>query len=414
MSVEPVRLDPAAPPTPAGAAAGGARVRVFARTDVGRTREHNEDAYLVADLAAAHPLAFDRADAAPHEFDGAAGALFLVADGLGGAAAGEVASHLATEAAFQAMRAALPDAADDPTRFATALRDAVLAANAAIHRTAAERADLRGMATTLTAAALRVDTLYLAQVGDSRAYLVRGGEARQLTKDQSLVQRLVDAGELTPEQAETSARRNIILQALGADRTVKVDVTHQPLRQGDLLLLCSDGLSGQLRASELADAAHTAPELDALCQALIDRANDTGGPDNITVVAARFDGPALGAPTPDDDRVGHQKFAVLPTPATTQAIVADVLAGAAAARGEPGETSGEPGATVAGPRAGGDALGAAGAASIGGAAADPDGDQDTDDPALAERRGRARLVYLVLGILAASVAAFYLWRLLTE
>jgi protein phosphatase len=161
-----------APTPPDGVPTVGVRVRAFARTDVGRTRDHNEDAYLVADLAEPLPLAFDRADAAPYTFDGTAGALFLVADGLGGAAAGEVASHLATEAAFHALRAALPDAADDATRFATALRDAVLAANAAIHRTAAERADLRGMATTLTAAALRGDTLYLAQVGDSRAYLI--------------------------------------------------------------------------------------------------------------------------------------------------------------------------------------------------------------------------------------------------
>ena len=399
MSVEPPRLDPASPvPPPEGDQADHAdpaRVRVFARTDVGRTREHNEDAYLVADLTDDLPLAFEGAGAAPYDFDAAAGALFLVADGLGGAAAGEVASHLATEAAFQALRAALPDAAADPTRFATALRDAVLAANAAIHRTAADRGDLRGMATTLTAAALRADTLYLAQVGDSRAYLVRGGEARQLTKDQSLVQRLVDAGELTPEQAETSARRNIILQALGADRTVKVDVTHQPLRRGDVLLLCSDGLSGQLRATELADTARAAGDLDTLCDALVTRANDTGGPDNITVVAARFDGDALPAADAGDDRVGHQQFAVLPTPATTQAIVAEVLAGA------------DMGVGVAAP------LPDIAAAPLAAADDVPTPPAPTaPDRELAERRGRARLVYAALAVLAASVAAFYLWRLL--
>jgi protein phosphatase len=410
MSVESARVDAMSPtpphgtprPVPSDVPLEGTRVRVFARTDVGRTREHNEDAFLVADLAAAHPLAFDGADAAPHEFDAAHGALFLVADGLGGAAAGEVASHLATEAAFHALRAALPDAADDATRFATALRDAVLAANAAIHRTAAERADLRGMATTLTAAALRGDTLYLAQVGDSRAYLIRAGAARQITKDQSLVQRLVDAGELTPEQAETSARRNIILQALGADRTVKVDVTHQPVRRGDVLLLCSDGLSGQLRAAELADAAAAAPDLDALCSALIARANDTGGPDNITVVAARFDGAAFAAPADasragragdGDDEIGHRQFAVLPTPGTTQAIVADVLAGGGV----------EDDAAAAPPAA------REGAADR---ALDVDGGA-ADDELLAERRGRVRMVYVVLALLGASVAAFYLWRLLS-
>jgi protein phosphatase len=364
-------------------------VRVFARTDVGRTREHNEDAYLVADLAEGLPRAFEGVEDSPHTFDATAGALFLVADGLGGAAAGEVASHLGTHAAFEALRAALPGASADPTQFATALRDAVLAANAAIHRTASERADLRGMATTLTAAALLGPTLYIAQVGDSRAYLVRGGSARQLTKDQSLVQRLVDAGELTPEQAETSARRNIILQALGADTSVKVDVTHQPLRRGDLLLLCSDGLSGQLRATELADAASAAPDLDALCAALIDRANETGGPDNITVVAARFEGDALpthGAAA-ETDPVGYRTFEVLPAPAAP-----------AAADEPPAPAAAPPALAAAAPLA----PAAAGA---------PAGAPPVD---LAERRGRVRLVYAALAVLAASVAAFYLWRLLAR
>lgn len=374
-------------------------VRVFARTDVGRTREHNEDAYLVADLADAHPLAFDGDDAAPYAFTATAGALFLVADGLGGAAAGEVASHLGTHAAYEALRAALPGAAADATQFATALRDAVLAANAAIHQAATERADLRGMATTLTAAALLGPTLYLAQVGDSRAYLVRGGAARQITKDQSLVQRLVDAGELTPEQAETSVRRNIILQALGADTAVKVDVTHQPLRRGDLLLLCSDGLSGQLRAPELADAAAEAPDLDGLCAALVDRANETGGPDNITIVAARFDGEALPVrgDTAETDPVGYRAFAVQPAPgapAAPAAPVADTGAPLTVVRG------GDP--AVAGPPNG--------LAGVDDTAATPPAPGARVD--LAERRGRVRLVYAALAVLAASVAAFYLWRLL--
>lgn len=412
MSVEPARTV-AAPASESGGGAAAVHVRVFARTDVGRTREHNEDAYLVADLADALPLAFEGAGASPYDFDATGGALFLVADGLGGAAAGEVASHLAAEAAFKAMRAALPGAAADPTRFATALRDAVLAANAAIHRTAAERADLRGMATTITAAALLGDTVYIAQVGDSRAYLVRGGAARQITKDQSLVQRLVDAGELTPEQAETSARRNIILQALGADHTVKVDVTHQPLRRGDVLLLCSDGLSGQLRATELGDAARAAADLDVLCDALVDRANETGGPDNITVIAARFDGPALPPPDPADDHVGHRQFTVLPTPAATQAIVADVLAGAelhAHDYAAPVIRGADP-ADVEPPTA--DALPASAPVPDGGARALGEPSVALPEHELADRRGRARLVYVALAILAASVAAFYLWRLLS-
>ena len=106
------------------------------------------------------------------------------------------------------------------------------------------------MGTTVTAAGVNGDELYLAQIGDSRAYLVRNGEAIQLTKDQSLMQRLVDAGELTEEEAEQSERRNIILQALGPDPRVKVDLTHQTLRRGDTLIICSDGLSGLVRREE--------------------------------------------------------------------------------------------------------------------------------------------------------------------
>jgi protein phosphatase len=166
---------------------------------------------------------------------------------------------------------------------------------------------------------------------------------------------------------------------------------------------------GQLRAAELGDAAREAPDLDALCEALVGRANDTGGPDNITVVVARFDGGALPAAEDDADAdvVGHQQFAVLATPAATQGVVADLLAGAAPA----GEHAEPPAPPATGAFANADAARPAGAP-----AAPPAGralvDDDLADPGLAERRGRARLVYLALAIVAASVAAFYLWRLL--
>ncbi|AHG90380.1 protein phosphatase 2C domain protein [Gemmatirosa kalamazoonensis] len=298
------------PDTSEMAAATGVVVRVFARTDVGRTREHNEDAFLVADLRAEEALRFDdgEAPARPQEvLTGNPGMLFIVADGLGGAAAGEVASHMAVQTVFDTLRNRLAGPAADPARFATALRDATLAANEAIHLHAQRNRELHGMGTTITAAALLGDTLFLAQVGDSRAYIIRDGAAQQITKDQSLMQKLVEAGEITPEQAELSARRNIILQALGPETSVKIDLTHQLLRRGDLLVLCSDGLFGQVRAEELAQIAATAPDLDALCRDLIDRANDRGGPDNITVVAARFDGAALTPPS-TGDAVGHQAF----------------------------------------------------------------------------------------------------------
>ena len=130
------------------------------------------------------------------------------------------------------------------------MKEAVELANQQIYGYAREHPEVRGMGTTVTAAGVNGDDLYLAQIGDSRAYLVRNGEAIQLTKDQSLMQRLVDAGELTEEEAEQSERRNIILQALGPDPRVKVDLTHQTLRRGDTLIICSDGLSGLVRREE--------------------------------------------------------------------------------------------------------------------------------------------------------------------
>jgi protein phosphatase len=181
------------------------------------------------------------------------------------------------------------------------MKEAVELANEQIFTYAREHAEFRGMGTTVTAAGVFGEDLYLTQVGDSRAYLVRKGAAIQVTKDQSLMQRLVDAGELTEEEAEQSERRNIILQALGPDPRVKVDVTHQTLRRGDTLIICSDGLSGLVRREEFGRSVVENPDLRDLCDALIDLANERGGPDNITVVAARFDGEALPEPNATED-----------------------------------------------------------------------------------------------------------------
>jgi protein phosphatase len=136
---------------------------------------------------------------------------------------------------------------------------------------------------------------------------VRDGVAQQITKDQSLMQKLVEAGELTAEEAEVSERRNIILQALGPEPVVKVDLTHQQVRRGDTVVLCSDGLSGQMRASDIADIVAGEPDLVQVCKQLIDLANENGGPDNITVIAARFEGDGLSVAS-NDESVGHRVY----------------------------------------------------------------------------------------------------------
>ncbi|MEK0430997.1 MAG: hypothetical protein RL139_801 [Gemmatimonadota bacterium] len=263
-------------------------LHIAGRTDVGRTREHNEDAFIVADLST---MDGGRPEGTLPTALGAHGALLMVADGMGGAAAGEVASAMATAVVCEELeRRWHRQEATDAETFTEALRAATEAANTRIHAHAATNLGLKGMGTTATIAGVLRDSVYIAQVGDSRGYLVRDGVATQLTKDQSLMQRLVDAGELTPEEAEQSERRNIILQALGPEARVKVEVTAQQLQRGDVLVLCSDGLSGQVRATEIAEVVARQPDLAVACRELIDRANAAGGPDNITVILARIDG----------------------------------------------------------------------------------------------------------------------------
>ena len=309
----PTPTDPITPP-------GAIVLHVFAHSDVGRTREHNEDAFVVADLARGEPLSFDHLRT---ERVGPRGTLFMVADGMGGAAAGEIASEMAVEVVLQQMRRRWRDGATvEPVAFVGTLKAATEVANATIHHYAADHPELRGMGTTATIAGLLGDTLYLAQVGDSRAYLVREGVAIQITKDQSLMQKLIEAGEITVEEAELSDRRNIILQALGPEPHVKIDLTHQRVRRDDVLVLCSDGLSGLVKPDQIARAVteEASPELAA--ERLVELANSSGGPDNITVVVARFDGSGLESAAPVDE-VGHRVFDSpdLVTPTSTSPIV---------------------------------------------------------------------------------------------
>jgi protein phosphatase len=272
---------------------GTVLVTVRARTDLGKTRDHNEDAFLVADLTS---RTTDITAGGSHTV-GERGTLFLVADGMGGAAAGELASSMAADLIFRHLIGSWNEETDlSAESFARHLRAAVEHANERIHLYSKEHPDVRGMGTTVTVGGVLHGALYLAQVGDSRGYLVRQGVATQLTKDQSLMQRLVDAGELTEEEAEQSERRNIILQALGPDAKIRVDLTWQDLRRGDTLVLCSDGLSGQVKREEIGQLVQELPDLDALCSRLISIANERGGPDNITVVAVRFEGGGLRVP----------------------------------------------------------------------------------------------------------------------
>ncbi|MFW5905020.1 MAG: PP2C family protein-serine/threonine phosphatase [bacterium] len=292
-------------------------VAVWGRTDPGKERDENQDSFLVMELAGEggdegfllRPHGGAPEAARRREFTlGPRGALLLVADGMGGAAGGALASRTAVEEIRRALKQEWGrERGRTPQRFGAHLVSALEEANRTLHELARDRADLRGMGTTATAAGLLEDFLYVAQVGDSRAYLIREGTATQITRDQSVVQHLVDAGAMTPDEAERSSQKNVILQALGTAEKVEVDLTYQQLRNHDLVLLCSDGLSGVLQPRELAESARRFPDPPALCEALVELANTRGSPDNVTVIVARVQGEGLADPRPED-RVGRTPF----------------------------------------------------------------------------------------------------------
>jgi serine/threonine protein phosphatase PrpC len=270
------------------------RITLFAKTDVGRTREHNEDCYLVADLTPPDPAL---TPAVREHTLGEKGSILVVADGMGGAAAGEVASQMATQIIFDRLVATwVRDRRTDLRAFNSSLEEAIQNANQAIHGRAMGEAELQGMGTTLTAVGILAQELTFAQVGDSRAYLIRDGGIEQVTKDQSLARRLVDEGQMTEADAEVSPGRNIILQALGPSSTVEVVFTERKARRGDSLVLCSDGLSGVVQEEEIRDTVVGCQDPAVACEDLVELANSRGGPDNVTVVVARLDGPGLREP----------------------------------------------------------------------------------------------------------------------
>jgi protein phosphatase len=298
---------PSSPGGEASKSRGEVRMKLFARTDVGQVREHNEDNFLVADLTRRTRGLLDANRALTL---GQHGAIFAVCDGMGGAAAGEIASQLAVDIIYERLTEGLDDktplARDELAR---RLVRAVEAAGLRIFQEAKMDRTRRGMGTTVTAAALVDEMLFLAQVGDSRGYILRGDQLVQVTRDQSLVNQLIEAGQLTEEEAETFEHNNIILQALGTADTVQVDLTYVEVRQGDILMLCSDGLSGMVRGDEIREVLKTQREpLDA-CKALTERANQAGGHDNITVIVVHFEGEGLRSPN-EGEPLKYRKYSL--------------------------------------------------------------------------------------------------------
>src|SRR2546425_12774471 len=205
------------------------------------------------------------------------GALFIVADGMGGHAAGEVASEIAVDTVSNVYYQ------DDSDDVAISLLHAIKRANGLIHQRAAENMLRSGMGTTCVAAVLRGNTAYIANVGDSRAYIVRGGQVKQVSQDHSWVAEQVRAGLLTEDQARTHAQRNVITRCLGTQADVEIDVFTERLKEADTLVLCSDGLSGLISDEDMRRIVSQFVPQESVYH-LVERANDNGGPDNITAI----------------------------------------------------------------------------------------------------------------------------------
>ena len=239
------------------------RLSTAACSDVGLRRQANEDSYVTAPGLG----------------------LYLVADGMGGHKAGKVASEMATEHAVRAVEA-LQGATASP---AEKLRQAVSCANREIHQRAQSDTDLSGMGTTLVAVLTTPDRVALAHVGDSRAYLIRGGRIRLLTDDHSLVGELLRRRQISEADAREHPHRHVLTRALGVATTTQPDLAELTPAPGDTFVLCSDGLTTHLRDSEILEHVQRDPELQKTCDSLVACANQRGGVDNVTVVLVRFD-----------------------------------------------------------------------------------------------------------------------------
>ncbi len=277
--------------------------RVAAVTDPGRTRRHNEDAYVIEPP------------------------LFAIADGMGGAQAGEVASRLAT--------AALKEAGANGGG-ERRVADLIQEANRRVYDRSSSDPNTSGMGTTITAALVEDDTVAFGHVGDSRAYLIRDAKMEQLTEDHSLVNELLKTGKLSREEAETHPQRSVITRALGTDPDVDVDTFSVRAETGDLFLLCSDGLTDMVSEKSILEVVErNRSDIDTALKALVKEANRGGGQDNITVVAFEIAGGATLAndgdtreqalPAADDEDTLTEADAV-PVVDTAVVSVADIQA----------------------------------------------------------------------------------------
>ncbi|HEX6126023.1 MAG TPA: protein phosphatase 2C domain-containing protein [Pyrinomonadaceae bacterium] len=276
---------------------------IHATSHVGRVRRGNEDNYLLLNISDSRAWTSEQADAEfviesqTFEVD-ANGIVLAVSDGMGGALAGEVASKMAVESVSEKLLAEDTEVTLTPEgqqyNLISKLYNATVYANYLVHQQGRTDPQFQGMGATFTGIGVTPDGVDIIQVGDSRAYLIRNEKIYQITKDQSLVQQLIDAQQISAEEAETHTLKNVILQALGAQNEIYPVSARLAPNQNDVLLLCSDGLSNKVSAANIQKCVvDHLDNLELACADLVKEANENGGEDNITVIIAKLSGDSL-------------------------------------------------------------------------------------------------------------------------
>lgn len=288
-------------------------VEIHATSHIGRVRKGNEDNYLLLNISDSKTWMSSQEpgefiiESQKFEID-ESGIVLAVSDGMGGALAGEVASKMAVETVSQTFLEEDPERTVSPNDIDDSLigrlYQATLYSNHLIHHQGRTDPQFNGMGATFTGIGITPEAVDLIQVGDSRAYLVRSGQVHQITKDQSLVQQLIDANQISPEEAETHTLKNVILQALGAQNEIYPVAARLMPQRDDVLILCSDGLSNKVAGADMLKiVSDNADRLELACAELVKEANERGGEDNITVILAKLTGDDLPASTEDEIKI---------------------------------------------------------------------------------------------------------------
>ncbi|HEY0429394.1 MAG TPA: protein phosphatase 2C domain-containing protein [Pyrinomonadaceae bacterium] len=285
-------------------------VEIHATSHIGRVRRGNEDNYLLLHISGSRTWMSSQDPGEfiieSQKFDiDESGIVLAVSDGMGGALAGEVASQMAVETVSQRFLSEDTERTYSPNDFSESLvgrlYNATLDANHLIHQQGRSDPQFNGMGATFTGVGITREAVDLVQVGDSRAYLIRNNKVYQITKDQSLVQQLIDANQISPEEAETHTLKNVILQALGAQNEIYPVAARLLPQSGDIIILCSDGLSNKINGTDMLRIVAANPDrLEMACAELVKEANERGGEDNITVIVAKLLGEDLTQSSGDE------------------------------------------------------------------------------------------------------------------